>query len=353
MLGIDRRAARYAWTVALTVLLLYLVYLLRKTIFVFIVALLFAYLLSPLVNLLDRVLPIRARAAALALAYIIFVGAVAFIGAQIGSRVVEQANTLVKAFPAMLKNWQNPSPGPHGTIDSLKEQAVSSVRNEIASRSGDIFAMASQAGLKVIGVASDLIYVVIIPILAFFFLKDGAVITQHLREIVNDGPRRALVDDVMADIHLLLAHYVRALVFLCLAVFGMYSIVFAIIGVPFPVLLGTVGGLLEFIPMIGPMVAGAVILIVAGVSGAPVLSTLVFLLAYRMLQDYVVSPHLMGRGIQLHPVLIMFGVFAGAELAGIAGTFLSVPVLALVRVLYIRFRKARLATRLSPEHVRI
>ena len=69
---------------------------------------------------------------------------------------------------------------------------------------------------------------------------------------------------------------------------------------------------------------------------------MIFLLAYRMFQDYILSPHLMGQGVELHPLLVLFGVFAGAEVAGIPGTFLSVPVLALVRILYLRIRKSRL-----------
>jgi predicted PurR-regulated permease PerM len=56
----------------------------------------------------------------------------------------------------------------------------------------------------------------------------------------------------------------------------------------------------------------------------------------------------MGQGVELHPLLVLFGVFAGAEVAGIPGTFLSVPVLALARVLYVRVRKARLSARLAP-----
>jgi predicted PurR-regulated permease PerM len=57
----------------------------------------------------------------------------------------------------------------------------------------------------------------------------------------------------------------------------------------------------------------------------------------------------MGQGVELHPLLVLFGVFAGAEVAGIAGTFLSVPVLALVRILYLRFRKARVSAQLNPQ----
>ena len=156
------------------------------------------------------------------------------------------------------------------------------------------------------------------------------------------------LDELLADIHLLLAHYMRALVLLSLATFTAYSIFFSLLSVPYGVLLASLACLLEFIPMIGPLTAGVAILIVAAVADAHVLAILIFLLAYRMFQDYILSPHLMGQGVELHPAVVLFGVFAGAELAGIAGTFLSVPVLALVRVLYLRIRKARLSTHLTP-----
>ena len=80
---------------------------------------------------------------------------------------------------------------------------------------------------------------------------------------MDEGPRRALLDDVLADIHLLLAHYMRALVLLSLGTFTAYSIFFSIMGVPYGILLGVLGGLLEFIPMLGPLAAGLTILLVA------------------------------------------------------------------------------------------
>src|SRR5262249_8415816 len=105
--------------------------------------------------------------------------------------------------------------------------------------------------------------------------------------------------------------------------------------------------MLEFIPMIGPLTAGATILAIALVSQSHPLAVLVFLLGYRMFQDYILSPHLMEQGVELHPLLVLFGVFAGAEIAGAAGTFLSVPVLALIRIVFVRIRKARLGARLG------
>jgi len=284
----------------------------------------------------------------LALAYIIFVAAVVFLGIQIGGRVTEQATAFGKSFPGMLAKWETPAPGAAPEINSLKAQLIERVRQQIAASSSGLIAKLPEFGLRFVTLAGDLLYVVIVPILAFFFLKDGRQIRDHILDLVEEGPRRMLLDDLMADIHLLLAHYMRALVVLSLAAFTAYSVVFSIIGVPYPVLLACVGGLLEFIPMLGPLTAGVLILIVGGVSGANVLAILIFLLAYRLIQDYIFSPHLMGSGVELHPLLVLFGVFAGAEIAGIAGTFLSVPVLALARVVYVRMRKSRLASRLRP-----
>src|SRR6059036_2938868 len=110
MLGMDPRTARYTWTAAIVVLLLFIVYMVRTTLFIFVLAVLFAYLLSPLVNLLDRFLPTRTRTPALALAYVMFIGAVVFIGFQIGSTVASQAKAFEKDLPARIDQFQQPSP---------------------------------------------------------------------------------------------------------------------------------------------------------------------------------------------------------------------------------------------------
>jgi len=162
---------------------------------------------------------------------------------------------------------------------------------------------------------------------------------------LEEGPRRALLDDVISDVNLLLAHYMRALFLLSAAAFATYAIFFSVMRMPYAILLAAAGGLLEFIPMLGPVASIALILVVAGLAGVNLWPVIAFVVVFRMVQDYVISPHLMGRGVQLHPLLVLFGVFAGAEIAGIAGTFLSVPVLALVRIVYLRIRKTRLSAR--------
>ncbi|MBA0084661.1 MAG: AI-2E family transporter, partial [Acidobacteria bacterium Pan2503] len=229
----------------------------------------------------------------------------------------------------------------------LQEQILGKLRVGITERSNELIAALPQVGLRAITVASNVIYVVIIPILGFFFLKDGRLIRQHVLDLVSDEPRRVLLDDVLADVNLLLASYMRALVLLALSTFTAYGIFFSILGVPYAVLLAALAGMLEFIPMVGTLAASLTIVIVAALEGAHVIAVLIFLLAYRLFQDYVLSPQLMRQGVELHPLLVLFGVFAGSEVAGIAGTFLSVPVLALVRIIYLRIRKTRLGAQFS------
>jgi Predicted permease len=67
----------------------------------------------------------------------------------------------------------------------------------------------------------------------------------------------------------------------------------------------------------------------------------IFLVIYRFFQDYVLSPHLMSEGVELHPLMVIFGALAGEQIAGVWGMFLSVPVIAILRLVIVRIRKLR------------
>ncbi len=348
MLGLDRRAARYTWTVLFTLLMVGVIYLIRETLFIFVLALLFAYLLWPLVNFFDQRLPGRSRAPALTVVYVLLVGLLIVIGIEVGSRVVLQANALATEVPELLSKIQPPAE-PIGTpsVQTLKGRIVSTVREQMVSHSRDILSLLPKAALGVLSHAGSLIFIVLVPILSFFFLRDGRAIRSSTLEIFAEGSRRALVQGILADIHLLLAQYMRALVLLAAVAFVAYSSFLSLIGAPYGILLAAITFPLEFIPMLGPLAAAIIILLVAGLSGFHhLLWIFVFLAVFRLFQDYVVSPHLLSAGMELHPLVIIFGVLAGGQIAGIPGTFLSVPVLATLRILYRQLRQRPLDLRL-------
>ena len=104
MLGIDPRAARATWTVILIALLCLVIYSIRNTFFIFIVSLLFAYLLAPIVDFIDRVLPLkRSRTPALAIVYLVLVTGIVLAGISIGAKVAYQANNLAQRITDFLK----------------------------------------------------------------------------------------------------------------------------------------------------------------------------------------------------------------------------------------------------------
>src|ERR1700751_1216292 len=109
MFGIDRRAASGTWTAALVILLLFVVYTIRGTLLVFTISLLLAYLLYPLVDGLERLLPSRSRTPALALGFLTVVVLMVTVTAAIGSQVVDQANSLAQRAPEFFDKIRTPS----------------------------------------------------------------------------------------------------------------------------------------------------------------------------------------------------------------------------------------------------
>jgi predicted PurR-regulated permease PerM len=344
LLGIDPRAARFTWSAAMVILLLSVVYLVRETLLVFVIALLLAYLLYPLMDQIDRRLSSRTRTPALALTFLIVIGFVVLFGAFLGSVVADQANNLAKTAPAFLDRMRASSaPGPRQVL-SLRDQAIAALENQVRQHYDAIVSVVPRLSLKVLSAFRNLIYVVIVPILAFFILKDGRQIRDGFVEMLDTG--RQTAEDTLMDVHTLLLQYMRALLFLCMATFVSFSIVLSLMGVPYSILLASIAFALEFVPLVGPLTAAAIIIGVSVLSGYHgVAWVIVFLGVYRMFQDYALSPHLMSKGVALHPLMIIFGVFAGGEIGGVAGIFLSVPALALLRLLYHRMRKTKIISR--------
>jgi predicted PurR-regulated permease PerM len=114
-------------------------------------------------------------------------------------------------------------------------------------------------------------------------------------------------------------------------------------------MLATAGGILEFIPVVGPLVASVVIIGVALLTSYQYwVIVLIFLVAWRLIQDYVVSPRIMGKTMELHPLAAIFGVLAGGEIAGVLGVYLSIPVMASLRIVWRRWRMYAEKKRFGP-----
>jgi predicted PurR-regulated permease PerM len=333
----DGRTARVLITVLLFALGLGFLYAARETLIAFLFAILFAYLVSPLVSYLEKLL--RGRGRAIAVIYLLLLGLLILLFVSMGPHIGREGGRLVQSLPAITQLSSGQIAESLGREHGWNARIVDLLRNYLASHSREITRLAGNVGLRVADVAKDAWLLIVVPLLSIFFLHDGRALSEILIDLVQSRPQRELLEGVLNDLNQMLAHFIRAQLILAALTFGIYSAFLAVMRMPYALVLGTLGGLLEFVPVVGPLVAAVVILLVALLMSFPHwIALIVFLGIWRMVQDYVNSPRIMGQSVELHPLAAIFGVMAGGEIAGILGIFLSIPVMASVRIVFRRWR---------------
>ena len=186
-------------------------------------------------------------------------------------------------------------------------------------------------------------WLVLIPVIGFFFLKDTKRISDQVLATFPEADMRYRVAIFLKDVSYTLAAYIRAQLLACLIVGVIEGVGLWSFGISYPLLFGLAAGLLEFIPVIGPMILGATAtLVVSFHSLNEALVIAGFLLLFRLIHDYVIYPRLISEGMQLHPVAVILAVLCGAELAGVLGVFLSIPMAALMLVGWKHWRDLQL-----------
>ena len=176
-------------------------------------------------------------------------------------------------------------------------------------------------------------FIVLLPILAFIMILNGPGFRLRFMAWIEPFAHAAMWRHIVDDLDTLLGGYIRALLILAFATIVSYTVAFSVAGVPYGLLLALIAGALEFIPVLGPLAAAVLCVLVAGISGYDHLLWIVgFIALYRIFQDYVLNPYLMSNGVAVPALLVLFGLLAGEELAGVAGVFLSTPVLAAMQI---------------------
>lgn len=340
MMGIDNRTLKIAWTVFLFMLLLLVVWYIRATLVIFAAAVFFAYMLYPVVGLTERFIK-RRRGLALAIVYCALIGVLVLVGFQIIPTLVAQAFQLTTHLPALVTGGGlTKLPLPH-FLEPVRAQVIPILTRSASNLEARVVPFLQEAGARLLSGLSALLPIILVPILSFFFLKDARAIQNALLGSFTDRQDRRMFNTILGDVHSVLRNYIRALVLLSVASFAAWAIFLSVMRYPYDLLLAGLSAVLEFIPVVGPAAALVILLVVCLVTGSGgLLWIIIFWAVFRVFQDYVLNPYLMSSGIELHPLLVLFGVLAGEALAGIPGMFFSVPVLAILRVVYNRMREA-------------
>lgn len=309
---------------------------LTKLFFIIILAVFFAYLIDPLVKIIRHPFKLRhmerfmPRAAAIGLAYVIVFTVLGAAISNLAPIISNQAKEFEKSLPSYTVSIRQTIDQLNSRFDRMRipEGLQTTATTKVSESLGEI---ATTVGSLV----TSLPWLILIPILAFFFLKDVNLYRISILRFVPSGKWRTRVENFLYDVNKTLAAYARAQLISCVFIGVTCTIGFYIIGLNYAALLGILAGVFEFVPLIGPLTIFIVAFVLAFLQ-SPWLAvyTLVFLLILRLTHDYVTYPRIVRQGIHLHPLAIIFSVLAGEQVAGIPGVFLSIPIVALLTVLY-------------------
>jgi predicted PurR-regulated permease PerM len=135
----------------------------------------------------------------------------------------------------------------------------------------------------------------------------------------------------------MLGSYIRAQLILASLTMVVYSAVLSLLQLKYALILGPLAGIFEFVPVVGPAVAAIIVFIIAVLTSYPhLIWVVVFLALWRLVQDYVNAPRIMGKSLEISPLVQILAVLAGGEVAGVVGALVSVPAVATLRILWRR-----------------
>ena len=335
---IDTRTTRVLLTVLFFTLVLAFLYAARHTLVVFLFAIFFAYLMDPAVSRVEKLVHGR-RGLAIAIIYLLLIGSLSVLFFFVGPDLGRQAARFGEAIPALVdKIGSGDIARQLGVERGWSQATIDRLRNFLVGHRGDLLELAQVIGIRVAEVAKNIWILVLVPILAIFFLKDGRNFSSTFLSMVQTRPRREFMEGVLDDLNQMLAHFIRAQLTLTGLSLLAYTGYFMILRVPYALVLGTAGGVMEFIPVVGPLMGALLIMSVSVLTYPHWLAVGLFLAVWRVIQDYVISPRIMGEKMELHPLAAIFGALAGGETAGILGVYLSIPVMASLRIVFRRWR---------------
>jgi predicted PurR-regulated permease PerM len=302
------------------------------------IAIAVVYLLNPLVSALERRgVP---RAAGAGIVYVLFLCIVALVISLLVPVVTRQVGQVIDHFPDYLADAQ-------ATISRLAARFgqepdfrldAEQVREWLSAGENRQAVTRYLTGLRSVtnSVISGLIIIVLGPVMAFYLLVDLPRLRRGAMALVPPG-RREEIKGLMDRIGTAVGGFFRGQLLVALFVGVASSIGLWAIGLPYWLLVGMVAGIFNLVPLVGPFIGGGLAVIIALVSGEPLKAVwaALVLLAVQQIDNHLISPNVMGRTVQLHPVVVMLALLVGASFAGLFGMLVVVPLVAMAKIIFL------------------
>ncbi len=295
----------------------------------FLIAAFIAYLLHPIVEYIHRKgIP---RALAILMIYVLFFGGVGY-GLYKGIPIIlHQLQEMTESLPLLVDTYNGWTKMIHHETAAWPKEMhkrVETIILEVEALVG-LWLTKAVAGAK--HLLNSAMVFLLVPFIAFYMLKD---IEQMKRIAWQLTPKKWRSEGVefLKDVDKSLGGYIRGQLFVCCLIGGLAALAFRIAGMDYPLLLGFIIGATNVIPYFGPII-GAVpaALLAATVSVKMLLIVLAIIFLLQFLEGNILSPFIVGKSLHIHPLIIMFSLFLGGEVAGVVGMIVAVPIVAVLK----------------------
>jgi predicted PurR-regulated permease PerM len=334
----------------------FLLYKFSAAITPLILAVILAFVLSPLVGILERRLHLP-RTLATALVYLVLISVLILSVILLTPMLSYQVKRLVGVIREFFEDSKQTLGGPidFAGLTINGPEVLNSIENTFLSGTTPLVSSA----LDIVAVlVESLIWVVFITVTSFYLVQDSGRIITWIDHLVLPPYRPDFVR-LREEINIIWAAFFRGQLLLSLVVAAIITVLGLVIGMPYALVFGVLAGLLEFIPSVGHgiwEVLATLVALMVGSTWLPVpkwafaLLVLGIFLIYTQFDLNYLIPRIIGRSVHLPPLVVLLGIIAGASLGGILGVALAAPTIASLRVI-MRYISSRLFDEAFPDDI--
>ncbi len=298
--------------IASLILSLWMIYLIRDLLVILFVAVILMSALSPLVKFFIKLkLP---KALGIAISYIVIIGLLAAVVAAIAQPLIEEGTKLIVTLPSVA-----------GQIFSITNIDKSVFQSGLTNLSKNVFSIT-------LAVFDNLITIIFLLVLTFYLLLERENLESRIAALF--GSKEERIKKSIIAIEEKLGSWLRGQLFLSLIIGLLSYIGLFILNIPYALPLALIAGVLEVVPVIGPIISAIpAIFIALTISPVLALGVAAMFFVIQQLENHLIVPQVMKRAVGLNPLMVILAIAIGSRLLGIAGALLAVPLAVVVQII--------------------
>lgn len=301
-----------------------------------VIAYFISFVLHPLVEIVHK----RgiSRTIAILIIYCIFFGSIGFFSYKYYPIALEQLDEIGNQSPKFIRiydDWNENIETKAERMPSVIHEKIDVLMQDVQNKLSNLANLATDTMKEIV---TKSVMLIIIPFLVFYFLKDYQLFQGYFWKLIpnkwQDEMKR-----ILGEVNSSLGGYIRGQLFVCFILFLMSSLIFWLIHLKYPILLGIFIGVTDIIPYFGPII-GAIpaVFFAATISTSKAIITVCVILILQFIESNILGPLIVGKTIRIHPVFIMLSLLIGGTIGGFFGVLIAVPTLIVVKVFVIQLR---------------